>query len=175
MHTLRLSLAVGLAVLLVPVASSAQDSGEEASDTVALEEMIVLGTRVRGVSQEDLAVPVDVYEVEEIATVGTADLGVALQKTAPSFNSKRNALGDGGLFHTATLRGMSPDHTLLLINGKRRHSISFPRPLDTAGLGTTGLTCEPFQLPPLIELRCCVMEPLPNMAPMPSAVSSTSS
>ena len=138
MHTFRLSIAAGLAVLLVPVAPSAQNSAEEAAETVELQEMVVLGTRVRGVSYEDLAVPVDVYEVEEIATAGTPDLGVALQKAAPSFNSKRNAVGDGGLFHTATLRGMSPDHTLLLINGKRRHGISFPRPLDTAGQGTTG-------------------------------------
>ena len=136
---LRLSVSVGLAVLLAPLTICAQDSDEGDPDTVQLEEMVVLGTRVRGVSYEELAVPVDVYEIEEIATTGTIDLAVALQKVAPSFNSKRNTLGDGGLFHTAVLRGMSPDHTLLLINGKRRHGISFPRPLEQTGQGTTGV------------------------------------
>lgn len=135
---LRLSVAAGLAAVLVPLVAYAEDAGVGDPDTVQLEEMVVLGTRVRGVSYEELAVPVDVYETEEIAATGTIDLGVALQKAAPSFNSKRNALGDGGLFHTAALRGMSPDHTLLLINGKRRHGISFPRPLDQTGQGTTG-------------------------------------
>ena len=128
----------GLAALLVPFAVHAQETNNDVVSAVVLEEMVVLGTRVRGVSYEELAVPVDVYEFREIATAGSPDLGVALQKIAPSFNSKRNALGDGGLFHTAVLRGMSPDHTLLLVNGKRRHGISFPRPLDQTGQGTTG-------------------------------------
>ena len=124
----------------LPLSASAQNDTESADDSIALTlgDIVVVGTRVRGVAVQDLAVPVDVYEVQEISATGSDDLAVALQKAAPSFNSKRNALGDGGLFHTAALRGMSPDHTLLLVNGKRRHSISFPRPLDAAGQGTTG-------------------------------------
>ena len=113
-------------------------SAEDDSSALTLSDIVVVGTRVRGVAVEDLAVPVDIYDITEITATGSEDLTVALQKTAPSFNSKRNALGDGGLFHTAVLRGMSPDHTLLLVNGKRRHSISFPRPLDQVGQGTTG-------------------------------------
>ena len=123
-----------------PLSAWAQDDPESTNDSIdlTLGDIVVVGTRVRGVAVQDLAVPVDVYEIQEISATGSEDLTVALQKAAPSFNSKRNALGDGGLFHTAALRGMSPDHTLLLINGKRRHGISFPRPLDTAGQGTTG-------------------------------------
>lgn len=110
------------------------------SAVMRLEDLVVVGTRVRGVARQDLAVPVDVYEAQEITSAsGTADLAVALQQIAPSFNSQRNALGDGGLFHSALLRGMSPNHTLVLVNGKRRHGISFPRPLATALQGTTGV------------------------------------
>ncbi len=129
-----------LLVLTTAFPGIAQDdvTGADGDDALTLGDIVVIGTRVRGVAVEDLAVPVDVYEVQELDATGSADLAVALQKTAPSFNSKRNALGDGGLFHTATLRGMNPGHTLLLVNGKRRHSISFPRPLDVAGQGTTG-------------------------------------
>ena len=113
---------------------------DEQSIAIRLDDLVVVGTRVRGVARQDLAVPVDVYEVQEMTSAsGTADLAVALQQVAPSFNSQRNALGDGGLFHSALLRGMSPNHTLVLVNGKRRHSISFPRPLETALQGTTGV------------------------------------
>ena len=113
---------------------------DEESIAIRLDDLVVVGTRVRGVARQDLAVPVDVYEVQEMTSAsGTADLAVALQQVAPSFNSQRNALGDGGLFHSALLRGMSPNHTLVLVNGKRRHNISFPRPLETALQGTTGV------------------------------------
>ena len=132
--------AVLVAACVSPLSGFSQDDMGSDGDSVALTlgEIVVVGTRVRGVAVEDLAVPVDIYEIQEITATGSVDLTVALQKTAPSFNSKRNVLGDGGLFHTAALRGMSADHTLLLINGKRRHSISFPRPLEAAGQGTTG-------------------------------------
>ena len=118
---------------------SAQQLDAEDSIAIELEDIVVIGTRVRGVAPENLSVPVDFYEIEEMTATGTSDLAVALQQVAPSFNSQRNALGDGGLFHSALLRGMTPNHTLVLINGKRRHSISFPRPLETALQGTTGV------------------------------------
>ncbi len=131
---------VSLAVLSAAIPVQAQEEGDrpDGPNTLTLDDIVVVGSRVRGVAAEDLSVPVDVHDAQELGRAHSEDLAVTLQKTAPSFNSKRNALGDGGLFHTATLRGMSPDHTLLLVNGKRRHSISFPRPLDAAGQGTTG-------------------------------------
>lgn len=139
LRSLLCAASLGAAGLSMPgLAQENGAAGEEDGIVFDLGSVVVVGTRVRGVAREDLAVPVDVYEIREISATGSEDLSVALQKTAPSFNSKRNALGDGGLFHTAALRGMSPDHTLLLVNGKRRHGISFPRPLDTAGQGTTG-------------------------------------
>ena len=113
-------------------------SGDD-SLAIKLGDLVVIGTRVRGVAPQNLSVPVDLYDIEEMTATGAADLAVALQQVAPSFNSQRNAIGDGGLFHSALLRGMSPDHTVVLVNGKRRHGISFPRPLDTALQGTTGV------------------------------------
>ena len=155
--TITICLALKLAILMVSLflapnvwaqAETTQPEAEaenvhrlDTEDSVAyeLEDIVVIGTRVRGVAPENLSVPVEFYEIEEITTTGTADLAVALQQVAPSFNSQRNAIGDGGLFHSALLRGMSPNHTLVLINGRRRHSISFPRPLETALQGTTGV------------------------------------
>ena len=117
----------------------AEQLGSEDGIAIELEDIVVIGTRVRGVAPENLSVPVDFYEIEEMTATGTSDLAVALQQVAPSFNSQRNSIGDGGLFHSALLRGLTPNHTVVLINGKRRHSISFPRPLETALQGTTGV------------------------------------
>ena len=124
-----------------PVAEQENGQQLDTEDRVSIEldDIVVIGTRVRGVAPENLSVPVEFYEIEEMTTTGTSDLAMALQQVAPSFNSQRNAIGDGGLFHSALLRGMTPDHTLVLVNGKRRHSLSFPRPLDTALQGTTGV------------------------------------
>ena len=115
-----------------------QDAEGE-SLAIKLQDLVVIGTRVRGVAPENLSVPVEIHNIDDVTATGTSDLAVALQQVAPSFNSQRNAIGDGGLFHSALLRGMTPDHTVVLINGKRRHSISFPRPLDTALQGSTGV------------------------------------
>ena len=129
-----------LAPFLLPAPGLLAQDEAAAGDGIAIEldDIVVIGTRVRGVAPENLSVPVEFYDIQEMTTTGTSDLAVALQQVAPSFNSQRNALGDGGLFHSALLRGMTPDHTLVLVNGKRRHGISFPRPLDTALQGTTG-------------------------------------
>ena len=116
-----------------------EEAVAEGGIAIELDDIVVIGTRVRGVAPENLSVPVEFYEIEEMTTTGTSDLAVALQQVAPSFNSQRNAIGDGGLFHSALLRGMTPNHTLVLVNGKRRHSLSFPRPLETALQGTTGV------------------------------------
>ena len=128
-----------IAFIFISIFSSATLFGAEKT-TEDLENLTVLGSRVKGAAYDELSVPVDLYWADDIAKVGSTDLGVVLQRLAPSFQTKRNNLGDGGLFHTAILRGMSPDHTLVLINGKRRHNISFPRPLTfTTGFGSTGV------------------------------------
>ena len=67
------------------------DSGDD-SLASKLGDLIVIGTRVRGVAPQNLSVPVDLYDIEEMTASGGADLAVALQQVAPSFNSQRNAI-----------------------------------------------------------------------------------
>ena len=112
----------------------AQDSADR------LEEMVVVGSRARSEARADqLPVPVDVHQGFDLARTGELDLGAALTKLAPSFNYSRLSVGDGALFHTATLRGLGPDQTLVLVNGKRRHSMAWIRVLDgVIGYGTGG-------------------------------------
>ena len=113
---------------------------QEPPDTaVVLEELVVVvGSRAGIENPALLSVPVDVYGSEELAGLGTVDLGEALGRIAPSFNSTRYALGEGGALHVATLRGMNGDQVLVLVNGKRRHGVAFAKVLAGLGMGTTG-------------------------------------
>ncbi len=117
-----------------------QNDESSSSDDRTIEEVVVLGTLTRLESKaEELPVPVDVHNDFELDSTGEFDLGAALTKLAPSFNYSRHAVGDGALLTAATLRGMAPDQTLVLVNGKRRHSMAWLRVLDgVVGYGTGG-------------------------------------
>ncbi|MEP1472826.1 MAG: TonB-dependent receptor [Halieaceae bacterium] len=105
------------------VATLAQTNVAYAQDTMMLEEVIVTGTRsqkARTVS--DSPVPVDVLSSEEFNSFGNnADITDNLKALIPSYTATP-ATGDGSAFIRPTsLRGMAPDQTLVLVNGKRRH------------------------------------------------------
>lgn len=105
----------------------------------ALEELeVVVGSRAQIRNPAELAVPVDIYGAEELERLGEVDLAEVLGSIAPSFNSTRLNVGDGAALHVATLRGMNPDQVLVLVNGKRRHGVAFPKVIASLGLGTTG-------------------------------------
>ena len=133
-----LSLSYLLAVCSAPVLG--QPAGTAPSSATMIEEIVVIGTRARLESQADeLPVPVEVHHGFELARTGEIDLGAALTKLAPSFNYSRQSVGDGALLNAATLRGLAPDQTLVLVNGKRRHSMAWLRVLDgVIGYGTGG-------------------------------------
>ena len=100
----------------------------------------MLGSRARlETLANELPVGVDAFQGVDIERAGESDLGAALTKLAPSFNYSRQSVGDGALLRAATLRGLSPDQTLVLINGKRRHNMAWLRVLDgVIGYGTGG-------------------------------------
>lgn len=102
------------------------------------EEIVVTGTRALGRTVLDSPVPVDVLTAQEISQSGTTgELAQALQNLTPSLNFPRQSnSGAGDAVRAAQLRGMSPDQTLVLVNGKRYHNTSVPN-LDTKiGRGT---------------------------------------
>ena len=121
--------------------SSAEDDIEiQESDQRYVEELSVLGSHA-GIESEvhQMHVPVDVYTSVDFERSGEMDLGAALTRLAPSFNYSRLSVGDGALLTAATLRGLSPDQTLVLMNGKRRHMMAWTRVLDgVIGYGTGG-------------------------------------
>lgn len=102
-----------------------------------LDEMVIIGSRGKPRTDVDRAVPVDVVQAKELAATGQTDLGQQIQFTSPSFNSAKYGVnGTTNYAEPATLKGMSPDQSLVLINGKRRHQFSTLNLNVSPGLGT---------------------------------------
>ena len=94
-----------------------------AADNETLEELIVTGIRggeARSVT--DSTVPIDVLSSAEFANQGDTDLSNLLRNVVPSYNVNSQPISDAAtIVRPANLRGLAPDHTLVLVNGKRRH------------------------------------------------------
>ena len=103
-------------------------SSDMESDTAAeneiieLEDRVVIGSRARPRSVIDSAVPIDTIRGDELAKQGVTDLQDMFRNLVPSYNVNIQPISDAGtVVRPANLRGLAPDHTLVLINGKRRH------------------------------------------------------
>jgi iron complex outermembrane receptor protein len=129
-----LFLAIAATALSLPLSNVAL------AQDLALEEVVVTGTRAPGRSAEDLPVPVDVLTAQDLANTGQTEVGRMLQSIAPSFNFSSSSISDGtDALRPATLRGLGPDQTLVLINGKRRHQASLIHINTSVGRGTAGV------------------------------------
>ena len=83
--------------------------------------MIVTGTRATGLKVENSASPVQVLDASSLARTGQPDLMQALAQNLPSFNAQAFGGDMANMTLSARLRGLSPNNTLVLVNGKRRH------------------------------------------------------
>ena len=107
---------VALGITMPAVAQEATIDQDQA------EIIIVTGTRDANRTPFDTLAPVDLLSDETLDAVVSADVGDKLARTLPSFNIQRLPAADGLAFvRPATLRGLSPDQTLVLVNGKRYH------------------------------------------------------
>ena len=87
-----------------------------------IEEIITTGTRAKARSVEDSPAPVDVLSADHFANQGDTDLSNLVRNVVPSYNVNTQPISDAAtIVRPANLRGLAPDHTLVLINGKRRH------------------------------------------------------
>ncbi len=92
------------------------------SSEATIENIVVTGTRATNRTAFDTAAPVDVFSAEDIEATVSSELVDSLAQLLPSFNVQRLPLADGNIFvRPARLRSLSPDQTLVLVNGKRRH------------------------------------------------------
>lgn len=103
----------------------------------SLDAVTVVGSRGKPRTDVNRPVPVDVISAKELQVTGQTELGQMAQFTSPSFNSSKYGInGVANYADPATLRGMSPDQVLLLVNGKRRHQFSALNLNVTLGKGT---------------------------------------
>ncbi len=125
-RTVTVTVPVGGAVT-ADVMLAAQPIGLAAID-------VVVGSRARHTAAEELAVPVDVYSADELSRQGTRETSQILQALSPSVNFPRQTVTDAtDIVRPFTLRGLSPDHTLVLVNGWRRHQTAV---VNTFAYGT---------------------------------------
>ena len=102
--------------------------------------VIVTGTRRTDRTVADSPVPVDVFGAEAIATSGQTETNRILNVLVPSFNFPQPSIADGtDALRPATLRGLSPDQTLVLVNGKRRHVSALLNINGTVGRGSAAV------------------------------------
>ena len=114
-------------------------------DAVTLQSLVVTGTRRLDRSAAESMVPVDIVGADTIRTYVSSELTDVLMQTVPSYNVQRLTIGEGLAFvRPARLRGLSPDQTLVLVNGKRQHRSALISPsgyqaVDLAQVPGSGL------------------------------------
>ncbi|CAN5122836.1 TonB-dependent receptor [soil metagenome] len=138
-RTLLLAFASTGALLSTPLMAHAQTAPTAPDEAQNLEEIVVTGTRTAGRTRLDTIAPVDVISAETLSRNGTGtETATALANSVPSLNFPRPAISDGSdHIRPATLRGLAPDQTLVLINGLRGHVSALVNVNGSLGRGST--------------------------------------
>nr|WP_314429333.1 TonB-dependent receptor [uncultured Brevundimonas sp.] len=132
-----LFLAASGAALLIAGAASAQETPDDAT---SVDDIVVTGSRVPNRSRLDTLAPVDVVTAETLSTRGTTEFAAALAQSVPSLVFARPSVVDGtDSIRPATLRGLSPDQTLVLLNGTRRHASALVNVNGSIGRGSAAV------------------------------------
>ena len=120
MHLRNLLISSCLVPFLVVGGSITALAAEEEAEKIT-----VIGTRSHERSAADLAVPVDTLDSTSLLRQGASRMEDMLSRVAPSFTVGLEPLSDAAtLVRPANMRGLPPDSTLVLVNGKRRHRSS---------------------------------------------------
>ena len=111
-----------------------------------LSEIVFVGTRGAPRAKMETPVPVDVIKMNQVdLPTAKMDIMSILNVSAPSFNYNKQSGADGAdHVDLGTLRGLGPDQTLVLINGKRRHQTAFVTLFGTRGRGNSGVDLNSF-------------------------------
>lgn len=113
---------------------------QETDSQKEIEEVVVIGSRAGGRSNTSSPVPVDVFDLKKTGVIlPQNNINQILNSIAPSFTSTIQTAADGAdHLDPAQLRGLGPDQTLVLLNGRRRHTSAFINTNGTPGRGTVG-------------------------------------
>ena len=107
---------------LVSAVAMGGSAVSHAEDGATIEEVVVTGSRRPARSATQTPAPVDVIGGSDFENVGNQDMDSLLRSLVPSYNVSQQPINDEStLIRPANLRGLPPDNTLILVNGKRRH------------------------------------------------------
>ncbi|QJE02240.1 TonB-dependent receptor [Massilia forsythiae] len=135
----RALLALGLLASILPAHAQQGQEGVPAAPNASADPQTVVVTGTRSLNRRtlDSASPVDVIGAREIQSTGSGELATVLGRLLPSMNFPRPSGADASdAVRPAQLRGLSPDQTLVLVNGKRRHTSAVVNVNGTLGRGS---------------------------------------
>ncbi|SVB20287.1 uncharacterized protein METZ01_LOCUS173141, partial [marine metagenome] len=114
----KLSL-IASAIAGMAFSSSSVLAQEQASvDEQDVEQIQIVGSRRVGRTINDSPVPIDIIDASSIEATGLTETNMILNQLLPSFNFPQPSITDGtDHVRPAQLRGLAPDHTLVLVNG----------------------------------------------------------
>ncbi len=108
--------------------------------------VVVTGTRKADVKAGESLAPIDVVSAEQLRDSGSGDLRDALVRLLPSLSRQAQAYNASALTNAQSLRGLSPNHVLVLVNGKRRHETANINVSGGLQSGSTGVDLDTIPL-----------------------------
>lgn len=160
----RISRTTVLALFASTALSTAAHAQTETADALPQEtaaadegqEIIVTGTRATGQRAADSAAPIQLLSEEALEHVGQPNLNQALTQIVPSFQAQSQGTDMASFSLSARLRGISPNHTLVMVNGKRRHGNSILQVINGAFGGSAAPSID--LIPPDIVQRIEILQ-----------------
>jgi iron complex outermembrane receptor protein len=134
-----------------PTAAAATDGADDGSEAI-----IVTGTRAAGLRAEEAAAPIQLLSEDAIAHVGQPNLNQVLTQLVPSFQAQTQGTDMASFSLSGRLRGLSPNHTLVMVNGKRRHGNSILQVINGAFGGSSAPSLD--LIPPEIIQRVEILQ-----------------
>lgn len=128
------------AIAGMPLSSSVFAQQQPALDEQDIEQIQIVGSRRVGRTVNDSPVPIDIIDASSIEATGLTETNMILNTLLPSFNFPQPSITDGtDHVRPAQLRGLAPDHTLVLVNGKRRHTSALLNLNGSVGRGSSAV------------------------------------
>jgi iron complex outermembrane receptor protein len=136
MKTIAIGLLARCSLVTVAAGQEAPPAGVQ--EMPAADDIVVTGSRASDRTVTTSPVPIDLLRGEELRASGYQETSEVLRQLAPSFSFANPTTPDGNThIHSASLRGLSPDETLVLVNGKRLHGAAWVNTGGTIGKGST--------------------------------------
>lgn len=131
---------IGYAAVSITIKGQTALTVKMEMSTADLGQIVLVGTRTGGRIKTESPVPIDIININQASNpTARMDLTSVLNYSAPSFNYNKQSGADGAdHIDLGTLRGLGPDQTLVMINGKRRHQTAFVALFGTRGRGNSG-------------------------------------